>query len=282
MIHVNYSELKYLKEENIFNFSSNKEGLNVAILAGVHGDEKSGIIAIKEVVKNFEVNSGNVIFIICNQKAINENKRYIDENLNRCFLKSKIKTNNYEENIANELKVILNQCDICLDLHNSTSIKSEPFIICERNATKYLDSINCKKVCYGFDTNEPGGTDYYMNTINKVGICAECGYLGDDNLDFVRDLIINFLNKTKNLETTNYFTYNNKEFFELEETYVCDEECEIYYNFKDFEYIEENMIIGYKLNSKEDIIIDKDSYLLFTNRRVITPGDEVYLKLKKL
>ena len=282
MIQVNYSALKYLKKENIFNFTSNKEGLNVAVLAGVHGDEKSGIIAIKDIVENFEINSGNVIFIICNQKAIDENKRYIDENLNRCFLKDKIKTNSYEENIANDLKEIISQCDICLDLHNSTSVESEPFIICERNATKYLDSINCKKVCYGFDINEPGGTDYYMNMNNKIGICVECGYLGDENLDFVRNVISNFLSKTKNLEVTKYLIYNNKEFFELEEAYTSDEECEIYLNFKDFEYIEKNMLIGNKLHSKEDIIIDENSYLLFTNKKVTTAGDEVYLKLKKL
>ena len=55
MIQVNYSALKYLKKENIFNFTSNKEGLNVAVLAGVHGDEKSGIIAIKNIVKNFTI-----------------------------------------------------------------------------------------------------------------------------------------------------------------------------------------------------------------------------------
>ena len=121
-----------------------------------------------------------------------------------------------------------------------------------------------------------------MNMNNKIGICVECGYLGDENLDFVRNVIINFLSKTKNLEITKYLTYNNKEFFELEEVYTSDEECEIYFNFKDFEYVEEDMMIGCKLYSKEDVIIDKDSYLLFTNKKVISAGDEVYLKFKKL
>jgi len=68
-----------------------KTGKTTLILAGVHGNEKCGIIAFDKIIKNIKIESGKVYFIYSNLKAIKQNKRYIEKNLNRCFFKKQSK-----------------------------------------------------------------------------------------------------------------------------------------------------------------------------------------------
>jgi len=69
-VEIDYDNLKFLKKENIYKFSSNKIGKKVCILGGVHGNEIAGIEAIKNIVENLEIDNGEVYLIICNEKAI--------------------------------------------------------------------------------------------------------------------------------------------------------------------------------------------------------------------
>ena len=278
MIEIKLENLKYLKKENIFIFNSDKPGQKVCILAGVHGDEMSGILAIKNIVKNFSIDFGSVCFIICNQRAIDKNKRFVEENLNRCFLKNKKKTDSYEENLANEIKPILKKFDICLDLHNSYTKGSKPFLICEKNSHDLIDSIDTKVVVSNFDKLEPGGTDYFMNRNNKIGICLECGFLDDEKgISFAEESIINFLKKTKNIEG-NSKKFLDKKYFFLEKNYVPKKSFKTYKKFKDFEELEKGDLIGF--DNFKKVIAKEKSYILFA-RNVSNNFEEAFKILKK-
>lgn len=161
---------------------SNQPGPTVVILGGVHGNETCGVEALK-TLHNITIDRGTLILIYGNPQAIEQNVRYVEQNLNRMFcddagLTSELKVS-YEYQRSREILPYLHAADYSLDLHASFTPDSEPFIICESNALALVQYLPQDRVCYGFTRLEPGGTDGYMNELGKVGICIECGYLAD-------------------------------------------------------------------------------------------------------
>jgi hypothetical protein len=69
----------------------------------------------------------------------------------------------------------LNNCDYSLDIHSSPTAGSPPMVICEENAFKIASYLPLTLRCSGFDTIEPGSTEYFMNSIGKIGLGIECG-----------------------------------------------------------------------------------------------------------
>lgn len=86
--------------------------MKLAIVCCLHGNENYGL----EVVKRFPV---SFPFFIGNPRALEENKRFIDVDLNRCFPGKK--DGNYEEKRAFELLNKLKEFDYVLDLHSSSN-----------------------------------------------------------------------------------------------------------------------------------------------------------------
>lgn len=64
-----------------------RKGITIVIFAGIHGNENSGIFAIQEVFKRIiklQLN-GTVYGVSGNLKALELNRRFIDEDLNRIW-----------------------------------------------------------------------------------------------------------------------------------------------------------------------------------------------------
>jgi succinylglutamate desuccinylase len=114
-------------------------GPTSVIMAGVHGNEYCGIKAIEKVLPILEnkIVRGQVIFLLGNPLAVEENKRFIDSNLNRMFknTRSKYEAHSYEYHRAKFIMSVLDNADALLDLH-STRNPSSPYAFIER--------INCK------------------------------------------------------------------------------------------------------------------------------------------
>ncbi len=85
--------------------------MKTAVIACVHGNEQYGLEVIKMLPPSCS-------FFIANKKAIEENKRFIDTDLNRCFPGKK--EGNNEEKIAYELMTTLNEFDEVIDLHSTS------------------------------------------------------------------------------------------------------------------------------------------------------------------
>jgi succinylglutamate desuccinylase len=226
-------------------------GPTSTILCGVHGNEKCGVEAVQELLPRLSIESGTVFIGFGNPRAIAQNVRFTEANLNRMFKPDSQLTDSekgsYEYARAHELKKYLDKSDALLDIHASRTPKSRVFAICEDNALSIVKDLPVRLVVSGFDAIQPGGTDYYMNSRGSIGICAECGYLADPNATAVaKKSILAFLesrghlpkvaidsDKIKQSRLRMFFMYMTKTVsFKLAQA------------FEDFEELEVGQLIG--------------------------------------
>lgn len=160
--------------ESIIKKSGKFPGKSVAVFAGIHGDEKAGIMALSEVAKKITIERGTAYFVIANPKAVELGQRMVSKNLNRLFLKGNTGSS-WEDRRARELMQILDGCDALLDLHGYNGPEKTPFIITEKNGLNLADTLPFEYVVSGISQVDDGGTDCYMSANNKVGLCLECG-----------------------------------------------------------------------------------------------------------
>lgn len=262
----------------VIELNGSKPGPTSMVLGGVHGNETCGVEALNKILPDLKIEAGRVIFAYANPKAIEQKVRLTETNLNRMFISenqlSNEQKNSYEFKRAQYLKPYLEQSDALLDIHASSNPESQPFIICEKNSKRITDYLPIEKVVYGFDDVEPGGTDYYMNKIGKIGICVECGYMGEKkSTETAIESIITFLQiqghilgspkKTLQVYFKMYQLYKSKTAeFRLEK------------KFKDFEQLLPEQIIGYDGNYP--VKSEKESIILFAKNST-TLGQEIFL-----
>jgi succinylglutamate desuccinylase len=269
-------------DEEILELKGEENGPTSMILVGVHGNEKCGIEALRELLPSLQITRGSVFIGYGNPSAVEQGVRFVDSNLNRMFkpleLLSEKDRGSYEYKRAQLLKDYLKKSGALLDVHASLTPNSQPFIICEANAKGVAEYLPIDLVVSGFDRIEPGGTDYYMNSIGKVGICVECGYVGDSgSTEIAKESILNFLKACghlandkeirKQLHIEMYDIYKTKS-----DTFVLSKP------FKDFEEISTGQIIG--TDGGKEVRAERNSVILFARDRD-QAGDEAFLIGKK-
>ena len=181
--------------QKIYHRASETPGPALTLMAGVHGNETAGILALQRFIKeDMPLLRGSVTMIFGNPRAIEQSARFTEVNLNRCFLPN-TEGDSYEAKRAQEIMPYLNDADALLDIHASNIPGSEPFIICEENALPIARKFQMHILSTGWDAIEPGASDGYMFQQGKVGICAECGYAGDGEQyqDLAYDTLRRFL-----------------------------------------------------------------------------------------
>lgn len=119
-----------------------KPGPNIVFFAGIHGNEISGIYALRKVIETLQLRKpvlrGNVFAIAGNLKAIKERKRFIGKDLNRIWFpnalipkEERAQVPEYKEKIEildSLIRIFGNRKPTFLiDLH-TTSSHSMPFI----------------------------------------------------------------------------------------------------------------------------------------------------------
>ncbi len=186
---------KALEKPTIVNRIINKlggknKGITVVIFAGIHGNENSGIFAIQEVFKTIEKLelNGTVYGISGNLKALELNKRFIDEDLNRIWTfenlekKKKKKDLNTEEKEQSELFDLLNEITSInpgpfyfIDLH-TTSSKTEPFItISDALINRRFSKLFPVPIVLGIEEYLEGPLLTYINQLGYVSLGFESG-----------------------------------------------------------------------------------------------------------
>lgn len=180
-----------------------KPGRTLAVFAGVHGNELAGIKALNNLEERLALSAGTVYLVLANIKAIEEETRYIEKNLNRCFIKGN-SGSTYEDGLARELMDLLDQCDALLDLHGYNGPEDQPFLICEPNALELASKLNFSIVSSGWTSCSPGGADGYMFSKGKMGICAECGsnLRPEDYVALAEQTVLQFLQYFELIEET--------------------------------------------------------------------------------
>ena len=102
-------------------FDSGKPGMTLVVISGIHGNEQSGIHALKQIINkgNNIVKNGKLIIIpYANWCGVIKNIRKVPEkdkntDLNRMFITSNA------TGLSGEILKYINQADYVLDLHES-------------------------------------------------------------------------------------------------------------------------------------------------------------------
>src|SRR3989339_196918 len=264
--------------EKIIQLNGREKGTISIVLVGVHGDEKCGVEALEKILPNLEIERGTVLFGYGNPRAIETNKRYTEVNLNRMFNHNEQFTTSekesYEYGRAQFLKNYLNEAEALLDIHASSIPNSKAFAICEANAKEIVKFFPINLVVSGFDKVEPGGTDYYMNSIGKVGICLECGYMKDpQSIKIAEESVFAFLKarghiKNNLIPQKQAYVRMFKKYFAKTDKFTLSK------LFENFEVLKENQLIG--IDGQEEVKTSKQSLILFAHKGTKV-GDEVFL-----
>ncbi|OGZ58888.1 MAG: hypothetical protein A3F94_03150 [Candidatus Spechtbacteria bacterium RIFCSPLOWO2_12_FULL_38_22] len=264
--------------KEIIKITGKWSGPTSIILAGVHGDEKCGVKALEKIIPNLKIEKGRVFIGYGNPQAIEKTQRFTEVNLNRIFKKdnllSKSDKKSYEYKRARFLKKYLNQSDALLDIHASHTPMSKPFVICETNAKGIVEYLPVERVVSGFDQIEPGGTDYYMNSIGKIGICIECGFLGDPQSEQIaEESIYAFLKARGHL--TNDLIPQEQSYIRMFDLYKTKTNKFILAKlFDDFEGISKGQVIG--VDGNQEVKTKKTAVILFARNREKV-GEEAFL-----
>lgn len=152
-------------------------GKIVTVMAGVHGNEKAGVIAVKKLMKTLKIVRGKVFLIIANPEALAANTRFLKKNLNRSFYRGN-RGRAEEDRIARRIMAILDQSDAMLDLHAYGDPGGTPFVICSKNDAPLAEIFGTRIISYGWEKLERGASDGYMFLQGKPGVCLECGDIG--------------------------------------------------------------------------------------------------------
>lgn len=253
-------------------------GPTSVILAGVHGDEPCGLEAFTKIIPTLQIGAGKVFFIYGNPRAIQASSRFTETNLNRMFKPDKLLSSpekrSYEYQRAQFLKEFLNQAEAMLDIHASSNPNSQKFLICESNSNSITKFLPFDLLVSGFDTVEPGGTDYYMNSIGKMGICAECGYAGDATSTSIAEEVITAFLKARghisgNLQSRPQISIKIYQLY-LAET----NNFTLSRKFSDFEKVAKGEVLG--IDGDKEVKAPVDSIILFPHS-TDSVGSEAFL-----
>lgn len=162
----------------------------VAVVAGVHGNEWTGIHLVKKF-QQFPAlimrSSFETLTLMANPKAVEANLRYVDKDLNRCFNKQDLSNPelivSYEDRRAKEISALLcpndkQNVDVVIDLHSSTAnmgmtilpISKEPFNLglCDYLSACYPEV----RVCFG---ERYGQESPMLRSLAPYGCAIEVG-----------------------------------------------------------------------------------------------------------
>jgi Succinylglutamate desuccinylase / Aspartoacylase family len=144
---------------------------NLFVGCCTHGDEQVGLILHKKYP------SGQSEFwqyetTICNPKAVELNKRYTDQDLNRSF--PGIQGGDYEQNRAFEITKKLSQADFIIDIHQTTASDNTSLIVNKLSQENYeqLFYFDIENVIID-NLGETKGFDFSKQTNITGGICLD-------------------------------------------------------------------------------------------------------------
>jgi aspartoacylase len=169
----------------------------VAIVGGTHGNELTGIYLIKKFERSptlIQRPSFESLTLLANPKAYEIGKRYVDTDLNRCFLRRDLENPNLSSYEAQRAKEIYekfgsggsHQADLVVDLHSSTANMELTIILASKHPfnlqlAAYLTSFHSKvKVLYSTTRNQ---NTPHLDSICKFGCTVEVGAVAQGVLD---------------------------------------------------------------------------------------------------
>ena len=173
---------------HLTNKSSQKSETTLGFLALVHGNELLGLPILNSLIQSIlsgeqKINS-DLYFGLGNIPAAFADKRFIEEDLNRCFGKSN--TDTQESKRARELEnLMLDHCEYLLDIHQTIFSSKDPFFIFQYSSERCLSiiekwNLGVPVILQEEQLGENTGlcADEYMRSQGGFGAALELGQLG--------------------------------------------------------------------------------------------------------
>ncbi|BAY24314.1 succinylglutamate desuccinylase/aspartoacylase [Calothrix sp. NIES-2100] len=169
----------------------------VVIVGGTHGNEITGIYLVKKFERSPDLiqrSSFESVTLIGNPQACAIGKRYVDTDLNRCFLSQDLENPSLTSYEAQQAKIIhqtfgfqgSQPADFVIDLHSSTANMGLSIILGNENLLNislaaYLTSINPKvKILYSTSQHK---VRPHLDSICEFGCTLEVGAVAQNVLD---------------------------------------------------------------------------------------------------
>lgn len=146
----------------------------VAVVGSIHGDEPCGVRAIERLVAEEPEVERPVKLVVANEKALDAEVRYLDEDLNRAF-PGDPKADSHERRLAHALQRELHDCTV-LSLH-STQSYGEPFALVDT-----VDAVS-RAICPHLPVDVVVETDRFTDgrlIEHPHTIEVECGFQGSE------------------------------------------------------------------------------------------------------
>lgn len=210
--------------------------MKIAVVCCLHGTESYGL----EVVKRLPV---SIPFFIGNEKALKENKRFIETDLNRSFPGKE--NGNHEGKIAYKLLNKLNLSDHVIDLHSSSNNCPIFGIITKPNKQKidFAKRLGLKRLVIMKDSFASGKA---LIDFIKCGISIEVGpHQREENINEALELIYNLINKKIRNEDIEIFEVFG----------IIKKEADIT-TIKNFEYVKKGEVIAKSENKEQRALFD--------------------------
>ncbi len=170
-------------------YDSGKEGALLFITGGIHGNEPSGIEAMKKVFEILHSEkpsiTGKIVGVSGNREALKKEVRYIDEDLNRTWTVENIASGEQNSHEKKEMFQIIDVLEkypekdypkrYFLDCH-TTSAASEPYIsVQDVNDNDHWAHKFPTYIIRGFSDIVLGCIDHYESRIGITGFVFEGG-----------------------------------------------------------------------------------------------------------
>lgn len=169
---------------DIFFFPSISSKRTMAFIAATHGEEAIAVRVFRELLEKIKEGSfepkTSFYLILGNRKAYEKKVRFVEEDLNRSY---HLKSDSYEGKRAREIASILDQCDFCLDIHQTVHETSRSFLITSKGAQeKPLFSLFPKELPAVLveEKGDLSTSRSYMASQGKFGLTLELGDKGFD------------------------------------------------------------------------------------------------------
>jgi succinylglutamate desuccinylase len=295
-----------------------KPGPTVIFFGGIHGNETSGVFALKDVLAgiNNAYVSGAIIGVSGNLSALKAHKRYIKNDLNRLWTKQQIqdiisKSNvNEDEAQLLELYTILNDFlenysppFYFIDLH-TTSSKTLPFItINDALINRRFSEQFPVPIVLGIEEYLEGPLLSYINQLGYVSLGFESGQHDDfsaitNSIAFVyltlvysgvlkEEAVINF---SKYYEQLKQQSHNTKQVFEVVYLHRIqkNEQFKMLNGFKSFEAINKGTPLAISNTKKIESPYNGNIFMPLYQQKgaegffIIKPITPFFLKLSAL
>lgn len=267
--------------ETIITLVGSEPGPSVIIMAGVHGEERAGVLALQRVLPKLRITRGTLFVAFANPRAIKRGVRFTEKNLNRCFFAGN-QGKTYEDRRARQLMRVFDRCDALLDLHAYASESTgKAHTICEANSLNVAALIDSPRIVTKWNDIQPLGSDGYMWLSGRIGLGVELGPVAQ-TAEFVPvgvRIIYQFLQYFGLIPMTVPYSTSRKEYYAVRHGIDrTSKDYQLDASLKTFQKLQPGQVFGQQ--DGVPFVAESGDYIIFP-RPNATIGSQAFLLAKR-